>query len=63
MIADSMRRMNSCTSSRYGLQAHDRVADQLAGTVVGDAAASVSLDHVDPLRAVPLLAHGQLAGI
>ena len=42
--------------------AHDRVADELAGAVVGDAAAAVDVDDVDALAAVPGLAHRQLAG-
>ena len=40
---------------------HDRVPDELARAVVGDAPAAVGLDHVDPLREVPRLAHRQLA--
>src|SRR5579862_5164388 len=39
----------------------DRVADELPGTVVGDLATAIGLDDVDPLQAVPLLAHRELA--
>ena len=35
---------------------HDRIADELAGAVVGDAPAAVGLDHLDALRAVEVLA-------
>jgi hypothetical protein len=41
---------------------HDRVADELPGAVVGEAAAAVALDDVDALRAIPVLAHRQVAG-
>ncbi len=44
-----------------GPQAHDRIADQLPGAVIGDPAAPVGLGDVDALGAVPLLAHRQLA--
>src|SRR5204863_198396 len=40
---------------------HDRVADELAGAVVGDAPAAVDVDDVDALGAVPVFAHRQLA--
>ena len=43
-------------------QAHDRVADELAGAVVGDAAAAVGLGDLDSLHPVPVLAHRQLVG-
>ena len=46
-----------------GLQAHDRVADELARPVVGHATAAVGVDDVDPLGAVPVLAHRQLGGL
>jgi hypothetical protein len=42
--------------------ADDRIADELAGAVVGDLAAAVDVDDVDALRAVPVLAHAELAG-
>ena len=43
------------------VDAHDRIADQLAGPVVGDAPAAVGVDDLDPARAVEVLAEGQLA--
>jgi hypothetical protein len=43
-------------------QAHNRIADQLAGAMVGDAPATVGIDDLDPLRAIPALAHRQLVG-
>ncbi len=43
------------------LDAHDRVADELAGAVVGDAPAAVGGDDLDPARAVEGLAERQLA--
>ena len=41
---------------------HDRIADELARPVVGQLAAAVDVDDVDPLRAVEVLAERQLAG-
>ena len=41
--------------------AHDRVADELARPVVGDAPSAVGGDHVDALRRVEVLAEGELA--
>ncbi len=38
----------------------DRIADELTGSVVGDLAAPVGLDHLDPLHPIPVLAHRQL---
>src|SRR4051795_10067607 len=43
-----------------GPQAHYGIADQLAGTVVGDPAAAVGVDNVDALPPIPVLAHRQL---
>ena len=43
-------------------QVDDRIGDQLAGAVVGDPAAAVGLDDLDPLHPVPVLAHRQLGG-
>ena len=40
---------------------HDRIGHQLAGAVVGHPPAAVGVTHVDPLRAVPVLAHRQVA--
>ena len=40
---------------------HDRIADELAGAVVGELAAAVDVDDVDPPRAVEVLAERQLA--
>jgi hypothetical protein len=45
----------------YVGDAHDRVADQLAGAVIGDAAAAVGRDDFDALGAVERLAQRQLA--
>ena len=41
--------------------AHDRIADELAGAVVGQLAAAVDVDDVDPALAIPVLAERQLA--
>ncbi len=41
---------------------HDRVADELAGAVVGELAAAVGVDHVDAFGAVEVLAERQLLG-
>jgi hypothetical protein len=41
--------------------AHDRIADELAGAVVGDAPAAVGRDDVDAFCAVEVLAERQLA--
>ena len=43
-----------------GAQGDDRVGDQLAGAVVGDAAAAVGVAHLDSLPFVPLGSHRQL---
>ena len=43
------------------VDAHDRVADELARTVVGHAPAAVGVDDVDALAEVPGLTHRQLA--
>jgi hypothetical protein len=43
------------------IDADDRVPDQLTRAVVGDLAAAVGLDDLDPLHLVPLLAHRQVA--
>ena len=43
-----------------GPQRNDRIAHQLAGPVVGDAAAAVGLADLDSLHPVPVLAHAQL---
>ena len=45
-----------------GPQRDDRVGDELAGAVVGDAAAAVGVEDLDPLRLVPLGSHRQLIG-
>ncbi len=41
----------------------DRIRDQLPGAVVGDLPAAVRLGDLDPLHAVPVLAHRQMAGL
>ena len=41
--------------------AHDRVADELAGAVVGDPAAAVDVDDLDPLLGVERVAERQLS--
>ena len=43
-----------------GPQRDDRVGDELAGPVVGDAAAAVGVADLDPLHLVPLGPHRQL---
>jgi hypothetical protein len=43
-------------------QVDDRVADELSGAVIGDAAAAVGFRDLDPLHPVPVLAHRQLIG-
>jgi hypothetical protein len=43
-----------------GAQGDDRVGDQLAGPVVGDAAAAVGVADLDPLPLVPVGSHRQL---
>ena len=45
-----------------GAQVDDRVADEPAGAVIGDAAAAVGVHDLDPLHPVPVLAHRQLVG-
>ena len=42
------------------VDAHDRVADELAGTVVGDLPAPPGVDDVDPALEVPVLTERQL---
>ena len=41
--------------------AHDRIADELAGAVVGDASTAVGRNEVDAFRAVEVLGERQLA--
>ena len=43
------------------LDSDDRIADQLARAVVGDLAAAIGLDDLDPALRVPGLAHAELA--
>ena len=43
-----------------GAQRDDRVGDELAGPVVGDAPAAVGVADFDPLHLVPLAPHRQL---
>jgi hypothetical protein len=45
---------------RHPVDVHDRVADELAGAVVGQLAAARRLDHVDAQGAVVLLAQRQV---
>ena len=43
-------------------EVHDRIGDELSGAVVGEPAAAVGVDDLDPLHPVPVLAHRQLVG-
>ena len=46
-----------------GAQGDDRVGDQLAGAVVGDAAAAVGVAHLDPLRSYHSAPIGSSSGV
>jgi hypothetical protein len=46
--------------SDHVVDRHHRIPDELPGAVVGDLAAAVGRDDVDPLHPVPVLAHWQL---
>ena len=60
IIARSIARTYAWTSSGVGEpRNHDRIADELAGPVVGDAAAAIGLADLDSLHPVPVLAHRQ----
>jgi len=37
-----------------GMEVHDRIPHELAGSVVGHVASALDLDHVDPTLAEPL---------
>ena len=51
----------SCAGSRpTSSMRHDRIADELAGAVIGDPPAAVGGDHVDALGAVEVLAERQV---
>ena len=52
-----------CTKSATRSTRHDRIGHELAGAVVGHAAAAVGVAHLDALGPVPVLAHGQVAGL
>ena len=51
------------TASRHSGQVDDRIGDQLSRAVVGDPAAAIGLDDLDPLHPVPVLAHPELARV
>ena len=51
IITSSRSRTYRCTSQRSGLQIDDRIADELAGTVVGDVAAAPRLEDSTPSAA------------
>jgi len=42
------------------VDAHDGIADELAGSVIGDAPAAVGLDHVDAACTVEVLSQREL---
>ena len=57
------RALHRAHEHEHVVDAHDRIADQLAGAVVGQLAAARGLDDVDALGAAPVLAHRQVAGL
>jgi hypothetical protein len=55
------RALHRAQIDEHVVDAHDRVADELARAVVGQLPAARGLDDVDALGAAPVLAHRQIA--